>query len=268
MATPIENNTTSLEALYAEVDALPDRATLIAKSVTENGTYNASDDDADGYSGVVVNVSGGGPSEPYASLEQHKLTIKGNIADINSSTLLNAYVPAAKLGDFLASIDSCFLSYDSYEVVLPDGLETISALASAYLDISELPSSLKTISDYGLYGCTGIHSLTVLPSTILTIGDRALGNTSIRNIEIAAQHLGDCVFEMCGSLTKVWLRSSCTSLGSRLFESCDTLDSLQIYAEPNTKPSGWNSNFNLAYDPYAGDDVRVPVIYGQKTRPW
>lgn len=35
-------------------------ATLVTKSITGNGTYNAQDDSADGYSQVTVNVSGGG----------------------------------------------------------------------------------------------------------------------------------------------------------------------------------------------------------------
>lgn len=35
-------------------------ATLTTKSITSNGTYNASSDNADGYSSVTVNVSGGG----------------------------------------------------------------------------------------------------------------------------------------------------------------------------------------------------------------
>ena len=35
-------------------------STLITKTITENGTYNASSDNADGYSQVTVNVSGGG----------------------------------------------------------------------------------------------------------------------------------------------------------------------------------------------------------------
>lgn len=34
-------------------------ATLITKSITQNGTYNASSDNADGYSSVTVNVAGG-----------------------------------------------------------------------------------------------------------------------------------------------------------------------------------------------------------------
>jgi hypothetical protein len=33
---------------------------IIQKTITENGTYNASSDGADGYSSVSVNVSGGG----------------------------------------------------------------------------------------------------------------------------------------------------------------------------------------------------------------
>jgi hypothetical protein len=37
--------------------------TLIQKTITQNGTYNASDDNADGYSSVTVNVSGGSGSK-------------------------------------------------------------------------------------------------------------------------------------------------------------------------------------------------------------
>lgn len=35
-------------------------STLTTKNITSNGTYNASSDNADGYSSVTVNVSGGG----------------------------------------------------------------------------------------------------------------------------------------------------------------------------------------------------------------
>ena len=41
--------------------------TLITKTITENGTYEASDDDADGYSEVTVNVSGGDWLDDYLS---------------------------------------------------------------------------------------------------------------------------------------------------------------------------------------------------------
>ena len=40
-------------------------ATLTTKAITQNGTYNAQDDNADGYSQVTVNVSGGGGTPYY-----------------------------------------------------------------------------------------------------------------------------------------------------------------------------------------------------------
>ena len=47
---------------YASVDVSVSGggSTLITKTITENGTYNAASDNADGYSQVTVNVSGGG----------------------------------------------------------------------------------------------------------------------------------------------------------------------------------------------------------------
>lgn len=45
----------------AAIQSIPSGSgTLIPKSITQNGTYNASDDSADGYSSVTVDVSGGG----------------------------------------------------------------------------------------------------------------------------------------------------------------------------------------------------------------
>lgn len=44
------------ETEYYQLDAK-----LVSKAITENGTYNASDDNADGYDEVTVNVSGGTP---------------------------------------------------------------------------------------------------------------------------------------------------------------------------------------------------------------
>ena len=51
--------------------------TLITKNITQNGTYNASSDNADGYSSVTVNVSGGGGSDPIGILFQ---------GEVNSTT--------------------------------------------------------------------------------------------------------------------------------------------------------------------------------------
>ena len=58
-------------------------ATLTTKTITANGTYNAEDDNADGYSSVTVNVSGGGGGSsdvPFDSSRYFEIPM-GNIYD-------------------------------------------------------------------------------------------------------------------------------------------------------------------------------------------
>lgn len=64
---------------------------LITKTITENGTYSASDDSADGYSSVTVNVSGGGslPST-YTQLEYVNC---GAGTNRQSAFELQSYIP-------------------------------------------------------------------------------------------------------------------------------------------------------------------------------
>ncbi len=45
---------------------------IVSKTITQNGTYNASADSADGYNPVVVNVSGGGAT---LGLNEGKITL-------------------------------------------------------------------------------------------------------------------------------------------------------------------------------------------------
>lgn len=60
-----------LEDFAADIATIPSGgSTLIEKSITENGTYNASSDNADGYSKVVVNVGGVTPTENYPDLTE------------------------------------------------------------------------------------------------------------------------------------------------------------------------------------------------------
>ena len=60
-------------------------ATLITKSITANGTYNASSDSADGYSSVTVNVSGGSTLELVA-ITMTKTSLGGQHAHALYST--------------------------------------------------------------------------------------------------------------------------------------------------------------------------------------
>jgi len=71
-----------------EVDVSGSGGTLIEKSITQNGTYNASSDNADGYSKVVVNVSGGGGGVTkigYSGVTFVNTTTDDNIGDATSN---------------------------------------------------------------------------------------------------------------------------------------------------------------------------------------
>ena len=60
-------------------------ATLITKNITQNGTYNASSDNADGYSQVVVNVSGGGGDSVFGAFDFTKASFTQNNVVFNSN---------------------------------------------------------------------------------------------------------------------------------------------------------------------------------------
>ena len=78
------------EAVYRSsgtVTPVPVVPTLITKSITENGTYSAEDDDADGYSSVTVSVSGGSSFVPTFS----ETLIADNSSHASSFTLSEDY---------------------------------------------------------------------------------------------------------------------------------------------------------------------------------
>lgn len=66
--------------------------TLIEKSITENGEYNASDDNADGYSKVTVDVAGGGGGETFevnATLTGEEIILSKTYEEIKTAILEN-----------------------------------------------------------------------------------------------------------------------------------------------------------------------------------
>lgn len=81
------------------IRAIPADATLVHKTIMQDGVYNPADDNADGYSEVTVNVSGGGGSsgvyvgttEPDASLGRNgdyyylRNAINGNAFSYNAT---------------------------------------------------------------------------------------------------------------------------------------------------------------------------------------
>ena len=57
----------TVDEMPTRIDALPTGGTLIPKTITENGVYNASSDNADGYDVVTVGV----PQDPYEVMNDY-----------------------------------------------------------------------------------------------------------------------------------------------------------------------------------------------------
>lgn len=81
-STPID-----AEDFATEIEAIPSGATLITKNITANGTYNASSDNADGYSSVSVNV----PSDPNEQLRKLSLGT-ATYVKISDENIVNSWI--------------------------------------------------------------------------------------------------------------------------------------------------------------------------------
>lgn len=139
------------------IEAIPSGGgTLISKTITENGVYNANSDNADGYDIVTVDVP-------------ERNTLDEYFAD----TLEVANIPSA------SSIRAKFFEDKSklVNVIMPNvtsiGDDAFSRCAS--LALTSLPNGITSINKGTFYQCQKL-ALTSLPSGVTNIGNHAFTN--------------------------------------------------------------------------------------------
>ena len=104
------------------IAALPDAPVLVAKTITANGEYDPEDDNADGYSGVTVNVSGGGGSDGvYVGTGDPDASIGSNGDYYYKRTLYGVY------GYTSTPLNASSTSVTGYEFIANEAI-TISGL--------------------------------------------------------------------------------------------------------------------------------------------
>ncbi|MBR2024163.1 MAG: leucine-rich repeat domain-containing protein [Clostridia bacterium] len=114
------------------------------------------------------------------------------------------------------------------EIVVPDNVKTIGENAFAYcenLTHVELGENLTSIDYSAFAGCTNLTSI-VIPNRVTNIGTLA--------------------FDGCTKLTSIVIPNSVTNIGSLAFAGCDNLT---IYCEAESKPDGWDKNWNSQRHP-------------------
>ena len=124
----------------SRIDALPAVPTLIPKAITENGVYNASSDNADGYDVVTVDVP-------------EKNTLDEYFAD----TLEVANIPSAT-----AIITEQFFVRTNLKSVIMPNVKKINPSAfynCNKLVMTSLPAGITSIGSYAFRFCTSIPYL-------------------------------------------------------------------------------------------------------------
>lgn len=190
---------------------------LIAKSITSNGTYNASSDNADGYSSVTVNVpSSGGTYQAKTDINPttSSQTIRPDSGyDALSSVQINAMpsgtagTPSATKGTVSNHSVSVTPSVTNTTGYITGGTKTGTAVT---VSASELVSGTYTVGASGTHDVTNYasasvasggatasatkgtvsnHSVTVTPSVTRTAGYVTAGSSNGTAVTVSASEL-------------------------------------------------------------------------------
>ena len=194
------------------IDDIPSGGgTLIPKTITENGVYNASSDNADGYDVVTVDVP-------------ERNTLDELLAD----TLEVATIPSAtSLADYLFKDRKNLIN-----VIMPNvtriGQQAFNGCTN--LALTSLPSGLTRIDSSAFSSCTNL-ALTSLPSGLTSIDSSAFSsctNLALTSLPSGLTSIGNNVFSYCTNLALTSLPSGVTSIGNRAFSGCISIPFLDF----------------------------------------
>lgn len=191
-------------------------ANLTTKEITENGTYKASDDGADGYSEIVVNVSSGGGSGADSSSKIKSLDL-----------FCGTYTISQYLG---------FDNHSNLEAVLSDNFDASNATTAQYMfnnntNLVRLPklntSNVTTMKNM-FNGCSNLIEILQLDTSSLTDASNMFYGcsklTTIPLLQTNKVTVATSMFSGCSSLIELPLLdfSSLTTVNS-LFNNCKAL---------------------------------------------
>lgn len=162
-------------------------------------------------------------------------------------------------GDYVVSVDG-----SSGQL----GLPIIGKYKESAINLTEVHVGNNAVGGSCFSGCTAL--------TTLTIGDEAeieeyafTGCTALgENLEIRGKSIKHSAFCDCTGVRKAWIRDTVETLGAYIFDSDSYVGKLpisMIYCEADSKPDGWNYQWNYGSD---GDNPEFPVTWGQKTSPF
>ena len=171
--------------MRGRIQAIPSGGgTLIPKTITENGVYNASSDNADGYDIVTVGVPEKNTLDEYfaGTLDVANIpsaTVISQSFFQNKTKLTDVIMPNVTNIGYYAFASCKNLSLTS----LPSKIRSIGDYTfdnCIRLSITSLPNGVDTIRGYAFRGCKGIPYLDFsnFDHVITLIGTTAFNNTN------------------------------------------------------------------------------------------
>lgn len=173
-------------AVLQGVGAKP--STLITKSITANGTYNASSDSADGYSQVTVNV----PPTLFRKLVDRSITTVtaddlAGVTEIGGCAFYSSRISSITIPNTVRSIGTtCFRYCTSLaNINIPDSVETIAGNCfrdCPYLTIVTIGTGITSIGDGAFRDDSYLEVLTIkatTPPTLSTVNSLSGTNPNL-----------------------------------------------------------------------------------------
>lgn len=228
-------------------------ATLITKSVTQNGTYNASSDNADGYSKVTVDVP-----NTYEALDEGKVVKNGDLVpQITSLVDRNSVVDTTTINQLTVAVPNTYDAEDEGKV-LQNG-ELVPQIISLFdtngvFDTTKIRQITVAVSGGGSADPNAV-ARSILNRTITSFEDEQL-------LEIGQYAFSNCTslvsfkchnvkkvymyaFSACLALQSIALPNVTSPVGMNAFQSCSNLETIDLGPSANIAQGMFSADSKL-----------------------